>query len=51
MICTCDNCLYTFENKARPDRCPDCGWFAVRNATEEEIAWYLRVHAEDPDED
>ena len=54
MICTCDNCHYTFEAESLPLSCPDCGKEkinrrigdkiksapAVRPATSDEIAWY-----------
>ena len=49
MIFTCENCLYTFETDSKPERCPDCGRFGTREATEQEIAWYVNVHAEEDD--
>ena len=47
MIFTCDNCLYTFKADSKPECCPDCGRFGPREATEQEIAWYINVHAEE----
>lgn len=54
MICTCDNCHYTFASDTLPLSCPDCGKAsinrridtriisapAVREATNAEVAWY-----------
>jgi len=36
MICTCDNCRYTFCSDSLPLACPDCGSENVREATLEE---------------
>lgn len=60
MICTCDNCHYTFQSDALPGYCPDCGREtinrrfeskvisapAVRPATDAEIKWYEDYQAE-----
>ena len=60
MICTCDNCHYTFEYPELPTRCPDCGketrshkvgsrivsLACVREATEAEIDCYKRIQRE-----
>lgn len=60
MICTCDNCHYTFSADALPHSCPDCGKEkinrrietqiisspAVREASEAEIAWYEQAQKE-----
>ena len=60
MICTCDNCHYTFECPELPTRCSDCGketrshkvgsrivsLACVREATEAEIEWYKQVQRE-----
>ena len=60
MICTCDNCHYTFECSELPTRCPDCGketrshkvgsrivsLACVREATEAEIDCYKRIRRE-----
>lgn len=60
MICTCDNCHYTFQTDSFPLSCPDCGKEkinrrietkiisapAVREATEAEIAWYEQAQKE-----
>ena len=60
MICTCDNCHYTFTANALPLSCPDCGKEtvnrrmdtriisspAVRVATDAEIAWYEQAQKE-----
>ena len=59
VLFTCNACKYTFpENLLHPDemedelyRCPDCGKFAVRPATEDEIAWYQRAQEENAEED
>lgn len=65
MICTCDNCHYTFDSPALPSRCPDCGKETrshkagmrivtvpcVRRATEDEIAWYEKIQQEFADEE
>ena len=54
MICTCDNCHYTFQSDALTLSCPDCGKEtvnrrmggrvisgpAVRIASEAEISWF-----------
>ena len=45
----CNACHYCFTDSQMPDRCPDCGkqtfqrGLAVRLATEEEIADYIRI--------
>lgn len=60
MICTCDNCHYTFQSDALPPSCPDCGKEsinrridtriisspAVREATEAETVWFVQVQKE-----
>ena len=59
VLFTCKACKYTFpESLLHPDemenelyRCPDCGKFAVRPATEDEIAWYQRAQEENASED
>lgn len=59
VLFTCNACKYTFpESLLHPDemenelyRCPDCGKFAVRPATEDEIAWYQRAQEENASED
>jgi len=59
VLFTCKACKYTFpESLLHPDemeselyRCPDCGKFAVRPATEDEIAWYQRAQEENAEED
>ena len=52
MICTCKNCLYTFQSVAIPEQCPDCGkhWM-VREATDEEKQWYARIQEENRHEE
>ena len=42
----CDVCKFQFERFGKVDNCPDCGKDAIRLATEEEIAEYMRVKAE-----
>lgn len=51
MILTCDKCRYTFSAQSLPERCPDCGAFAVRPATDEEIADYNRIQKEIAEEE
>lgn len=46
MIFTCEKCRYTFFAVAQPERCPDCGAFAVRSATEDEVADYEYIQKE-----
>ncbi|MCI8538749.1 MAG: GNAT family N-acetyltransferase [Oscillospiraceae bacterium] len=36
MIFTCDNCQFVFRRTTDPERCPDCGKYAVRLANEAE---------------
>lgn len=48
----CRACRYVFPANAFPARCPDCGketWYgspAVRKATSEEMADYIRIRKE-----
>jgi hypothetical protein len=51
MIFTCGLCKYSFERKAKPDRCPDCGKTGVREATEGECTDYARYREEFSSED
>lgn len=37
MVFTCDNCHFIFDAENYLDQCPDCGKYAVRRATEEEV--------------
>lgn len=37
MLYACDNCSYLFESDEALEQCPDCGEFAVRAATDQEI--------------
>ena len=46
MFFTCKDCSYTFKSAEKPERCPDCGSFKVRNATEEEIEEYKQYRRE-----
>ena len=51
MLFTCEDCLYTFEAAAKPERCPDCGKLMIREATEQETRWFLNAHTDgNPDE-
>ncbi len=52
MICTCKNCLYTFQSVAIPEQCPDCGkhWM-IREAADEEKQWYARIQEENRHEE
>ena len=45
MLYACDECLFLFEAKDKPIQCPDCGKFAVREATLEEIEEYRKRSA------
>ena len=63
MICTCDNCHYTFEADALPTWCSNCGKEArnhkfaskiisvpcVRIATEDEASWYEKAISDERD--
>ena len=42
----CHACRYTYSSAKVPDRCPDCGAYAVRPATEEQIKDYERIRRE-----
>ena len=58
VLYTCNACKYTFsEELLNQDemedclyRCPDCGKFAVRTATVDEIDWFQK-HQADRDEE
>ena len=36
MIYACDNCHFLFSRTGETEQCPDCGKYAVREATDEE---------------
>lgn len=40
VIYACDNCHFLFSRTAEPEQCPDCGKYAVREATEAERQEY-----------
>ncbi len=40
MIFTCDKCHFIFSRAVEPERCPDCGKYAVREVTEAEKQEY-----------
>ena len=40
MIYACDNCHFLFSRARQPEQCPDCGKYAVREATEAERQEY-----------
>ena len=46
MFFTCKDCNYTFKSAEKPERCPDCGRFAVRDATDAEIEQYKQYRLE-----
>ncbi|GEM_PF-2866391 len=46
VICHCCHCRYDFAAARMPLRCPDCGKFAVRAATEAEQRDYFRLQEE-----
>ena len=37
MTFACNNCHYVFAAEQYQEQCPDCGKYAVRSATEEEV--------------
>ena len=41
MIYACNECLFLFEADQEPERCPDCGKVAVREATQSEVEEFL----------
>lgn len=41
MIYVCEICKFLFERISEPEQCPDCGKYAIREATEEEKAEYV----------
>ena len=45
-IFTCDACRYTFAANKNTEQCPDCGKFAVRGASAEEIEDYRKIQIE-----
>ena len=45
-IFTCDACRYTFAANKNTEQCPDCGKFAVRGASAEEIENYRKIQIE-----
>ena len=46
MYYTCEGCKYTFVNREKPERGPDCGKEAVREAAEAEIKEYQKFRKE-----
>lgn len=40
MIYACDACKFLFEKTLEAGRCPDCGKFSIRKASEAEIEEY-----------
>ena len=42
MLYTCEQCLFLFESEEKPEQCPDCGKFSVREATRAEQEEFLR---------
>ncbi len=45
-IFTWDACRYTFAANKNTEQCPDCGKFAVRGASAEEIENYRKIQIE-----
>lgn len=41
-LCTCEKCHYTFLYPLIPSSCPDCGFRAIRPATEKERVDYQK---------
>lgn len=50
MIYTCDNCYFKFDRATQPEQCPDCGKYAVREATEAEKQEYEELLKEFQDQ-
>ncbi len=42
----CDACKFQFTRRTESDRCPDCGKENIREATENEIAEFIRIQEE-----
>ncbi len=40
VIFVCDKCHFLFSRAVRPEQCPDCGKYAVREASEAEQQEY-----------
>ena len=40
MIFVCDKCHFIFSRTTEPEQCPDCGKYAVREASEAERQEY-----------
>lgn len=47
----CDACKFQFVNTCKPDRCPDCGKKAIREASFREIEEFKRIQEELKEED
>ena len=41
MMCCCEKCKFVFESIRLLDRCPDCGFGPVREASVEEKSDYV----------
>ena len=46
MIYTCKNCLYVFESKKEPERCPDFGKFDITLSNADEQHVYKKLLTE-----
>ena len=46
MMCCCEKCKFVFESIRLLDRCPDCGFGPVREATDEEVNEYAENRKE-----
>jgi len=46
LIYTCGKCLFTFKRTGKVEECPDCGKFAVREATKKEKEEYEKYRKE-----
>lgn len=42
----CGKCHFCFERRGPVENCPDCGQIYIRDAEDDEIAEYVRNHAE-----
>lgn len=51
MVYTCKKCLFMFESKKKPERCPDCGDSDIYEASDTEKAEYERNKEEFSNED
>ena len=46
MVFVCEYCHFLFSRIHEPEQCPDCGKYAVRAATEDEVLEFEKLLAE-----